>query len=138
MRRMEEWAGENEDPVVSQALKNFKASMDAWSEAAMSQPRTVKTVRHTWRLATAWALGCVVAAGSLSGGLYERHHRQELARIAAAQKAEQQKAMTAEPPATGALTEDQDLLATVDSDISREVPAAMDPLAQLMDDNGTR
>ena len=138
MRRMEEWAGENEDPVVSQALKNFKASMDAWSEAAMSQPRTVRTVRHTWRLAAAWALGCVVAAGILSGGLYERHHSQDLARIAAAQKAAQQKAVAPQPAATGALVEDQDLLATVDSDISREVPAAMEPLAQMMDDDGTR
>jgi len=28
---------------------------------------------------------------------------------------------------------DQDLLANVDSDISRAVPAAMEPLAQMMD-----
>jgi hypothetical protein len=138
MRRIESLAGENEDPVVAQALKNFKASVDGWSEAAMSRPRTVKTVRHSWRLATAWALGCVLAAASLSGGLYERHHRQDLARIAAAQKAQQQDADATRHAATGAIAEDQDLLATVDSDISREVPAAMEPLAQLMDDNGTK
>ena len=34
--------------------------------------------------------------------------------------------------------QDEDLLATVDSDVSRGVPAAMEPLAQLMDDNGTQ
>jgi hypothetical protein len=138
MSRIENWAGENEDPVVAQALKNFKASVDAWSEAAMSRPRTVKVVRHTWRLAAGWALGCVVAAGSLTGGLYERHHRQEMARTAAAQKAAEQKQAATQSAASGALSEDQDLLATVDSDISREVPAAMEPLAQLMDENGTK
>jgi hypothetical protein len=138
MRWIENLAEENEDPVVAQALKNFKASVDAWSEAAMSRPRAVKTVRHGWRLAAGWALGCVLAVGTLSGGLYERHHRQELTRIAAAQKAQQQKAVATQPGSTGAIAEDQDLLATVDSDISREVPAAMEPLAQLMDDNGTK
>jgi hypothetical protein len=34
--------------------------------------------------------------------------------------------------------QDEDLLASVDSDVSRAVPAAMEPLAQLMDDNGTQ
>ncbi len=31
---------------------------------------------------------------------------------------------------------DENLLANVDTDISRSVPAAMEPLAQLMDDDG--
>jgi hypothetical protein len=134
-----------DDPVVAQALKNFKASADAWSETAMSRSRsTVKSVRHSWRLAAAWAMGCVLAAGSLSGALYERQHRQELARIAAARVAAQKsvqerQAMQLQPASQG----DQDLLATVDTDISRAVPAAMEPLAQMMDqkqadDNGTQ
>jgi hypothetical protein len=80
----------------------------------------------------------VLAAGSLTGGLSEYQHRQELARVAAQQRveriAEQQRAATDQSGA-GA---DQDLLATVDSDIAREVPAAMEPLAQLMDDTGTK
>ena len=78
------WAGEIDDPIVAGALKHFKASVDAWSEAAYSQPRSaVMTTRHTWRLAATWALGCLLAAGSLAGTLYERHVRQESARIAA-------------------------------------------------------
>jgi hypothetical protein len=32
-----------------------------------------------------------------------------------------------------ALKENEDLLAQVDSDVSRQVPSAMEPLAQLMD-----
>jgi hypothetical protein len=125
-----------DDPVVAQALRNFKASADAWSEAALSRPRTTITVtQHSWRLASAWALGCVLAAGSFAGALYERQHRHDLARIAAAQAAaqkaaQQQLAIQLQPVSAG----DQDLLATVDSDISRAVPAAMEPLAQMMDD----
>jgi hypothetical protein len=135
-------AGED-DPEIAQALRNFKASVDAWSEAAMSRPRTIKVARRSWRMAAGWALGCAVAATSLSGALYERQHRQELSRIAAAnaaaQKAAQEK-LVAEQQAANQT--DQDLLANVDSDISRAVPAAMEPLAQLMDDkqaneNGT-
>jgi hypothetical protein len=32
---------------------------------------------------------------------------------------------------------DEDLLATVDNDVSRQVPAAMEPLAQMMDGDGS-
>ena len=147
-------AEECEDPLVAGALKHFKASVDAWSDAAYSQPRTVvRTARHTWRLAASWALGCLLAAGSLAGTLYERDVRQESARIAAIKAAEQKAAMerkaaeqpvasttdTSQPPvaAKNAATEDADLLATVDSDVSRQVPAAMEPLAQMMESNGT-
>jgi hypothetical protein len=143
-------AGED-DPVIAPALKNFKASVDAWSksaesaEAAGSRPRaTLKVVRHRWRLAAAWALGCVLAASSLAGALYERQHRHELARTAAAQAAaqraaQQQRAAEQQTASAG----DQDLLANVDNDISRAVPAAMEPLAQMMDSksadkNGTK
>ena len=137
------WAGEIDDPAVAEALRHFKASVDAWSGAAYSRPRTtvVSTVRHSWRRAASWALGCVLAAGSLAGGVYEHHHRQELARIKAmqaARKAQQARLEAEKSAAENAVTKDQDLLATVDSDVSREVPAAMEPLAQLMDDNGTR
>lgn len=129
-------AGEDEDPVVAQALRNFKASADAWSEAAMSHPRIpVSVVRHSWRLAAGWAMGCVLAVGSVSGALYERQQRKEQARIAAAQAAAEKAGQ--EQLASGQKTvspADQDLLATVDSDISRAVPAAMEPLAQMMDD----
>lgn len=135
-------AGED-DPEVAQALRNFKASVDAWSGAAISRPRAVQAVRRGWRLAAGWALGCAVAAGTLAGSVYERQHQQEQARVAtakaAAQKAAEQK-LNVEPDL--ASQTNQDLLANVDNDISRAVPAAMEPLAQLMDDkqadeNGT-
>lgn len=131
-------AGESEDPVVEQALKNFKASVDAWSDTAYNRPRTLRIARRSWQRAAAWALGCAVAAASVGGALYERQHQQEQARIAAdraaAQKATEAKLAAEEQTAGEA---DQDLLASVDDDISRAVPAAMEPLAQLMDEKQT-
>ncbi len=148
------------DPLLAQALKNFKASVDAWSDAAYDRPRkAVSVVRHGWRLAASWALAGVLAVCAVAGVAYERQHRQEMARIAAvkasALKAQQQaaeqvrlaaekeRARTEQVSGAKARAEqnigaaDEDLLATVDSDVSRQVPAAMEPLAQLMDDNGT-
>ncbi|MGA2674787.1 MAG: hypothetical protein ABSE99_16340 [Terracidiphilus sp.] len=117
------------DAEFEQALRNFRSSVHAWSEAAYNRPRTAaKTVRQrSWRLAAGWALGCLLVAGSVSGGVFEHHHRQELARIAAARAAEQQKQVAAQRA-----REEEDLLAKVDSDVSRQVPSAMEPLAQLM------
>jgi hypothetical protein len=146
-------SGESEDQVVEQALRNFKASVHAWSESVLSdaaqsngaRPRTaVKVPRHGWRLAAGWALGCAVAAASVGGAVHELQHQQELARIAAAQAAAQKAAqLKLVNQQLSAAQTDEDLLANVDSDISRAVPAAMEPLAQMMDqkpadDNGTQ
>ncbi len=150
-----------EKPELEQALMHFKSSVDAWSDAAYRQPRTAAklAVRHSWRMAAGWALGCLLAVGSLAGGAHEIYHRQQLAKIAA-QKAAQQAAQQREAAeqaaplhvsapvvkrapaipkaAEDASTQDEDLLATVDNDVSRGVPAAMEPLAALMDDDGTQ
>jgi len=116
---------------LEQTLKDFRSSVQAWSDAEYSRPReTEKMARPmSWRVAAGWALGCVLAAGSLGGGLYERHHRQELAKIAAAAEAASQQKLEAEQRA---VKESDDLLAKVDNDVSRQVPQAMEPLAQLM------
>ncbi len=158
------------DPIVASALKHFKASVDTWSEAAYSRPRlsesrssesksAARTAQHNWRLAASWALGCLLIAGSLAGGLYERGQRQQAA-LAAEMKAAEQKVrlaraeeteqhLTPMPVATNIATKrqpnglkraantDEDLLATVDNDVSRQVPAAMEPLAQMMDGDGS-
>jgi hypothetical protein len=114
---------------VMEALSDFRASVFAWSAAEYARPRiAVRTVRHrSWRLAAGWALGCVLMAGGVSGGVYERHQRQEVARIAAVREAERQRVV-----AKQRVREEDELLAKVDSDVSREVPSAMEPLAQLM------
>ncbi len=152
MSNRDKWAGDTDDAMVAGALKHFKASVDAWSDAAYSRQRTpVTAARRTWRLAASWALGCLLAAGSLAGSLYERHVRQESARVAAMKAAQQKTATernaTEQPVAattdathphiavTKPASEDEDLLATVDSDVSRQVPSAMEPLAQMMESN---
>ncbi|HEY1901159.1 MAG TPA: hypothetical protein VGG56_01935 [Terracidiphilus sp.] len=127
-----------EDVELEQTLKNFKSSVHAWSDAAYNRPRMMtREVRvRSWRLAVGWALGCVLVAGSVSGGLFERQHRLEMARLAAQQRAaEQQKQLREQQAAT---VSDEVLLAGVDSDVSREVPSAMEPLAQMMADDGTK
>jgi hypothetical protein len=122
----------DEDAELGQALESFKQCVDAWSDAAYSRPRTVEQTvrRRSWRLAVGWALGCVLVAGSLSGGVFERQHQIDLKQRAARQRAaEQQK--QGEQQARAQVT-DEDLLTDVDSDVSRQVPSAMEPLAQMM------
>jgi len=73
----------------------------------------------------------------LSGGLLERQHRLDLARIAAEQRAVEQQRQQREQQARAKIT-DEVLLAEVDSDVSRQVPSAMEPLAQMMADDETK
>ncbi|MGD0737317.1 MAG: hypothetical protein ABR976_19465 [Terracidiphilus sp.] len=128
--------GEASDPVLEEALANFRTSIVAWSEAEFGRARgPAKTVRQrSWRLAAGWALGCVLVAGGVGSGIHEHQHKLELARIAATARAAEQQRVIAEQRAR----EEEDLLANVDSDVSREVPSAMEPLAQLMTDDETK
>jgi hypothetical protein len=119
------------EPDLREALGNFKSSVDAWSEASISRPREVRSpVRTNWALVSKWALGCVVFASTVSGGVYENHRQQESAKAEAARIAEQQREVVAQRA-----KEEVDLMAKVDSDIAREVPSALEPLASLMDEN---
>jgi hypothetical protein len=128
------------DVVLEQAIVNFRKNVHAWSEAEFNRPRTVRvTVRGIWRPVIAWALGCMVVAGGVSGGIYD-HHRNVVERQAAAARIERQRKLAEQQKQQAAVNRpanDESLLANVDSDVSRSVPAAMEPLAQLMDDDGT-
>ncbi|MGA3080118.1 MAG: hypothetical protein ABSD44_01905 [Terracidiphilus sp.] len=121
---------------LDEALRDFSLCVHEWSGVEYSRPRPVAASarQRSWRLAAGWALGLALVAGGVSGGVYDRHHRQELARVAAARMAEQQR-LAAQAQAR---QEEEDLLAKVDSDVSREVPSAMEPLAQLMAGDETR
>jgi hypothetical protein len=122
-------------PELDEALRNFRLSVHAWSAAELSRVRpAVKAKRQrSWRLAAVWALAGVLVAGGVSGGFYERH-QQELRITSAARLAEQQRAARE----LQAREDEEDLLAKVDSDVSRVVPSAMEPLAQLMAEDKTR
>lgn len=123
------------DPVLKETLSDFRENVHAWSAAAYNRPRLqVQPARSRWQPAVAWALGCVLAAGGLSGALYERHHRDVIARLALQAREAQQRQQVAQQQRAA----DEDLLATVDNDISRDVPAAMEPLASLMNEDATQ
>jgi hypothetical protein len=126
-----------EDLAVEEALKNFRLSVHAWSDSAFSRPRALATPSalrarpgRSWRLATGWALAVTLVAAGASGGVFEHNQRLERQRMAeAARLAEQQKAIREQQA-----IEEEDLLANVDSDVSRDVPSAMEPLARLMNE----
>jgi hypothetical protein len=126
------------EPELRQALGHFKASVCGWSSEVMSRveerrSRPARPVRRrVWRLAGGWALASLMVAGTVSGLLYERHQQQVLAQMQHERLLEQQQQMTLERQQA-----EEDLLAKVESDISREVPSAMEPLAQLMTTGGT-
>ena len=117
------------DPELEQALLNFRSSVHAWSDALYQRPRLVEFAprRKAWRRAAAWVLGSVLVAGGFGTGLLDYQHRQEQARIAAAREAEHQRQLQEEKARQA-----EEELARVDSDVFREVPDALEPLAQLM------
>ena len=131
----------DEPSELDEALANYRLSVHAWSEAAFSRPRTADAPvapRRVWRIALGLALSCVLVAGGASAGLWE-HHQQEMRSTAArvAEQQHQQVRLVAQQRDQRARQEDEDLLAKVDTDVSREVPVAMEPLAQLMAEDET-
>lgn len=126
--RAEEPAGlEALDPALKQALGDFKASVRAWSDAAYNRPRTVgaSVARKQWKLAASWGLAAVLLASGISGSVYLRHESTLQAQLAARRAIEQQKQAALQA------AQEEEILASVDSAVSREVPKAMEPLARL-------
>ena len=130
IERMNE--AEAQDELLTAAMRNFRQSVHAWSDAEFARPRAVVAVhprvRRPWAIASC-ALGIAVVIGVGGVGIHERNVQAEQARMAAQKQAEQQRELAAQKA-----RESEDLLANVDKDVSREVPSALEPLAQLMDD----
>jgi hypothetical protein len=124
------------DPALKQALTDFKASVHAWSEAEYGRPRALRqAVLHpSWRLAAGAAMAAVLLAGSISGELYVVHQRQVQMQAAAAREAEHERQLAAQrAQAQEQAQQEDEALASIDSAVSREVPSAMQPLADLTD-----
>jgi hypothetical protein len=142
---------EAEETELQQALQSFRQSVHAWSEAEYARPRSVQSaaVRHTWKWALTWAMGCALAIGGLGVGLYE-HNQQQAAKgngtpqqqqmtAAATQSAAPEvKAPAVKEAPVQEAEVDASLLAAVDRDVSRQVPSEMEPLAQLMESEVNR
>jgi len=153
------------EPELRDALSSFRQSVDAWSEAVATRPRTVTpTVRLlSWRLVLGTALSCLVVAGSLTvvvaryrnpqtaDGQAAPHATVQTAQAAGATAQTAEENLRAEAAARdlvaieqmlagqdnldeqgeGRVTNDEQLLAAVDTDLKRQVPRVMEPLAQL-------
>jgi hypothetical protein len=134
-RTAREFSQSVEDPGFDRVLSDFRSSVHAWSEAAYHRPRPIAAASRgaVWRKAAAWALGSMLVIGAAGGGVLESRHRQEAARIAAAREAQQQRAFAEERE-----REAEKELAKVDTDVAREVPNAMEPLAQLMTEDDSQ
>lgn len=132
LAEFDELRGQDEQMLA--ALRDFRASMHAWSEAEYSRPRSVAVATHrrvVWRRSAIWAMSLVMAAGFAGTGVYEHHHRAELARQIQLQHEMEQKQQLEAQRAKEA----EELMARIDSDISREAPSAMEPLERLMEDS---
>ena len=129
MERMEEL-----DPVLKQAIDDFRTAVHAWSDEAYNRPRAAhREVTHrTRRLTVGWTLASLLLAGTLAGGVYE-HRRETAEQAAAARDALLQRQLAARQAQQEQAQQDQDeeILASVDTAVSREVPRAMEPLAAL-------
>jgi len=130
-------AGNTENAKLEAVLADFRASVHAWSEATyrnrpmVHSPVSRRTLGQ-WSLA--WSLSLAVVAGVASTGAYEYHQRDLAHRATVQREAEHQRQLDLEQHAR----EVDELLAKVDSDLSREVPSAMEPLASLMADDNTQ
>lgn len=123
------------DPELGRVLRDFRSSVHAWSDAVYLRPRLVEAAprRMAWRMAAGWALGSVLVVGGAGGGFLGYHHLQEQTRIATARQAEHQRQIQEQRA-----REAEQELAQVDSDVSREVPTALEPLGQLMTSDESR
>lgn len=131
---------ENEDRDVQAALKNFRASVHAWSEQEMERPRQIQSTRASrWMRLMAvpmlgWGLAGVLIVAGVTVPVSVHHERQvEATRRAAIQDQQRQAAEAAARLAQNSI-DDEELLKHVDSDIAQAAPDAMEPLASLMSD----
>ena len=133
-----------QDHELEAVLKDFRASVHAWSEATYqsrveaagrSRALVLSPAPHRTllRRSVAWAMSLVLTAGVAMAGVYE-YHQKELARQVAVRRQLEQRRLEAQQRAREA----DELLARVDSDVSREEPSAMEPLASLMADDETQ
>ncbi|MDR3741004.1 MAG: hypothetical protein P4L40_18460 [Terracidiphilus sp.] len=141
------------DPVLKQALGEFKASVHAWSEAEFARPRTVHAEAHGLRrVALGWSIAGVLLAGGVSGVVMAGHHDRQSPTVATVHEAPRTQQRAAEPvqrasvnedgqqavnPKAAPVAQEEELLASVDSAVSRTVPSAMEPLVDMGTESGT-
>jgi hypothetical protein len=122
------------DPMLREVMSDFRASVDAWSDAAYNRPRPVLASvpqRAAWRRSAAWVLSLALSFGVVGTAAYEHHHKA----VVAQEKQRQEDIERQRILAQQREKEAEELMANIDSDVSRQVPSAMEPLATLMTDD---
>ncbi len=135
---------EKNEARIEQALKNFRGSVKAWSDAEFATPREVRRSRWSamWmtltRPAVSGALAAVLATASIGVPVAVVHHQQVVAEQRQ-EAANRQKAIQVRQARENEVQpmDDADLMTEVDSDIAQEAPDALQPLASLMSDSGS-
>lgn len=169
-RKLQERAWPEVEPEVSEALRNFGASVKAWSAAVAREPQSMRRPARQlgWRLALSVAMGCLLAVVMLTVAVarYRAHvpGAKEVARASAPQTSPSARQIAAaqpqadatqeeelasaardlvaverllaredgqNPPNEGEVNTEDELLSAVRGDVMRQVPSAMEPLAQL-------
>ncbi len=139
MNKVKPVEADMDDPVLRSALGDFRASVHAWSDVAYNRPRPALSSAPqaiAWRRAAGWVLSLTLSVGILGTAAYERHHGQIMAQERRHQQDIERQRLLDEQRTreTAAATDTEDLMATVDSAVSRQVPAAMAPLALTADE----
>jgi hypothetical protein len=129
----------SEDVQVEEALRNFRASVHAWSERELRPNRTPKAASR-WMVAPAmaWGLASVLAVAAVTVPVSVHHERQVAAARLAAEQQQKQRAAAEAARAAANSMDDEALLNHVDSDIAQSTPDAMEPLASLMGETSSQ
>ena len=128
---------DQDDAVLRSALGDFRASVHAWSDAACNRPRPLpSTAPQTiaWRRAAGWVLSLTLSFGVLGTAAWEHHHSQVVAQERQRQQDLDRQRILNEQRARESEAATEDLMANVETDVSRQVPAAMAPLALTADE----
>jgi hypothetical protein len=131
---------EVEDQEVQAALKNFRASVHAWSEEEYGRAHSVRSAQRSglsrWMASPVlgWGMAAVLAVAAVAVPVSVHHERQVAAAEHAAQLQHERQAAEAAARLAASSVDDEYLLSHVDSDIAQATPDAMEPLASLMSD----
>jgi uncharacterized protein HemX len=123
------------DPALGQALRDFKASVHAWSDDAYYRARSLRTAvrRGSWRLAVSLSLASALCAAVIGSSVSQQRREEAQARVALAEQQAVRDRQLAQERAEEQEQQAEKILASVDTAVSREVPSAMEPLAAMGD-----